>query len=192
MQRIVAGDVGLFDELVRRYREPLLRVAWSKLGHREWAEDVVQEAFLAAYSARATYNPEFAFRTWLWTILLNLCRRQWKRRAAQGQALPQSFQADSESEEIREPVSHDSGLAQLLATEQRQQVLQLIARLPEPQGDAIRLRFFAGLKYEEIAAAMESAVSTAKVRVRSGLQSLTKFLQEGEAPPERGAFLDES
>src|SRR4029077_6986423 len=80
MCRVQAGEVELFDLLVRRYRGPLLNVAWSKLGDATWAEDVVQETFLAAFAARATYNPRFAFRTWVWTILLNLCRRQWQRR----------------------------------------------------------------------------------------------------------------
>jgi len=187
MERVIGGDVELFDELVRRYRQPLLRVAWSKLGHREWAEDVVQEAFLAAYAARETYNPQFAFRTWLWTILLNLCRRQWKRRQKPGRELTRPFQADADQSEFPEPVSHDSGLTQLLATEQRRQVLRLIAELPEPQGDAIRLRFFAGLQYDEIAAAMESALSTAKVRVRKGLLRLAEELrrEDQEFPQER-------
>lgn len=180
MQRVIAGDLRSFDELVRRYREPLLRVAWSKLGHREWAEDVVQEAFLAAFAARETYNPDFAFRTWLWTILLNLCRRQWQRRAKQGQTLHESFQTRADGRCIAEPVSHESGLAHMLATEQRQEVLRLIARLPEPQGDAIRLRFFANMKYDDIAATMDSAVSTAKVRVRNGLVALTQMLRAEE------------
>ncbi len=178
MERVKEGDVALFDELVRRYRAPLLRVAWSKLGHWEWAEDVVQEAFLAAYAARETYNPQFAFRTWLWTILLNLCRRQWKRRAARGWEVLQSFKKDEREEHYFEPVSHDSGLTQLLATERRQEVLRLISQLPEPQGDAIRLRFFGELKYDEIAAAMNSALGTAKVRVRNGLFRLAQLLRD--------------
>src|SRR6516162_4317349 len=74
MRRIQAGEIELFDLLVERYRRPLLSVAWSKLGDRARAEDVVQETLLAAFASRATYNERFAFRTWVWTILLNLCR----------------------------------------------------------------------------------------------------------------------
>ena len=80
MRRIQAGEVELFDLLVERYRNALVRVALSKLGDVAWAEDIVQESLLAAFVARDTYDPQFAFRTWLWTILLNLCRRQWQRR----------------------------------------------------------------------------------------------------------------
>jgi RNA polymerase sigma-70 factor (ECF subfamily) len=48
--------------------------------------------------------------------------------------------------------------------------------LPDVQADALRLRFFGGLKYEEIAQSMNSSVSGAKRRVRRGLLSLTKAL----------------
>lgn len=178
MMRVSDGEVALFDELVHRYQQPLLQVAWSKLGDRQWAEDVVQETFLAAYAARATYNPSFALRTWLWTILWNLCRRQWKRRAGRAKQITHDFAARGGTALSLEPASPDCGLTKLLAGERRQQVLAVIAQLPEAQADAIRLRFFGGLKYDEIAQTMDSALSTAKVRVRNGLLRLAKILNE--------------
>ncbi len=187
MRRVKAGDVARFDELVRRYRPPLLRVAWSKLGDWEAAEDVVQETFLAAYAARETYNPQFAFRTWLWTILLNLCRRQWRKGASRKRAITQSIPHDEQATAHPQLVAPDSALSQLLATEQRREVSRLIDQLPEPQADAIRLRFFGGLKYEEIASAMDSALSTAKVRVRNGLLRLANILKEQEADSSEGS-----
>ena len=45
MRRVQKGQLELFDELVLRYREPLVRVAQSKLGDRVSAEDTVQETF---------------------------------------------------------------------------------------------------------------------------------------------------
>ena len=59
MKRVCAGDYLLFDELVLRYRERLLRFAWSKYGRQVAAEDLVQEAFLAAFAARESYTPVF-------------------------------------------------------------------------------------------------------------------------------------
>lgn len=178
MRRVNAGQVELFDELVRRYRGPLLNVAWSKLGDRAWAEDAVQETFLAAFTARATYNPQFAFRTWVWTILLNLCRRQWQRRETRPreQSLSNALPADRAG--YREPVTHDTALAQALGTERREQVHRLLARLPEAQADALRLRFFGGLQFSEIALAMGSSVSGAKQRVKHGLIELAAQLRE--------------
>ena len=51
MQAVQAGQLELFDRLVLRYRGPLLNVAWSKLGDAHWAEEEVQETYLAALAA---------------------------------------------------------------------------------------------------------------------------------------------
>lgn len=179
MQRVQAGRLELFDRLVVRYRGPLLHAAWSKLGDRLWAEDVVQETFLAAFAARHTYQPDLSFRTWLWTILLNLCRRQWKRRAERPREVLQStFEAAAAT--FPEPMCHDSGLTQVLGTERREELLALLACLPEPQADALRLRFFGGLQFDEIALAMGSSVSGAKLRVKTGLLTLSQLACEPE------------
>lgn len=180
MLRVQAGEVELFDLLVRRYRDPLLNVAWSKLGDRTWAEDVVQETFLAAFASRATYNPRFAFRTWVWTILLNLCRRQWQRRETRPREQSLPIAPPEILAGYREPASHDSALAILLRTERREQVHRLLARLTDVQADALRLRFFGGLQFSEIALAMGSSLGAAKQRVKQGLFVLAEFLRENE------------
>jgi len=180
MRRVQAGQVALFDVLVRRYRGPLLNVAWSKLGDASWAEDAVQDTLLAAFAARETYNPQFAFRTWVWTILLNVCRRQWQRRESRPREYSLSSAPPADVTGFSEPLTHDTALAQAVRTEQREEVHRLLARLPEAQGDAIRLRFFGGLQFSEIADAMDSSLSAAKQRVKQGLAELARQLRDHE------------
>lgn len=173
MRRSQAGELSAFEELVRRYRGPLLRVAASKLGDRLAAEDQVQEALLAAFAARHTFNPQFAFRTWMWTILLRLCQkhRQRESRPVRAGGSIDPVWADENAG------NSGSGLDQLLLTERQDLLHQSLAELPEAEADALRLRFFAGLKFEEIAAAMDSSVSGAKQRVKHGLERLADRLQ---------------
>jgi RNA polymerase sigma-70 factor (ECF subfamily) len=184
MRLVQAGQVELFDVLVQRYRDPLINVAWSKLGDRAWAEDAVQETFLAAFASRATYNPQFAFRTWIWTILLNLCRRQWQRRETRPreQSLPQAAAMNLAG--FREPFTDETAPAILVGRERRAEVHRLLDRLPEVQADALRLRFFGGLQFSEIAMAMNSSLGAAKQRVKNGLAALADQLRhnEGEIP----------
>lgn len=178
MSDVQRGCLESFEELVRRYREPLVRVAASKLGDRAWAEDVVQETFLAVYAARRTYNAQFSFRTWLWTILLNLCRRQLKRRGRAGsQVLSVGVMWDRTVANL-EPATTETGLTTLLRIERQERVAALLDQLPEADADALRLRFYGELKFEEIAEAMNSSVSGAKQRVRRGLQALAERLRE--------------
>jgi RNA polymerase sigma-70 factor (ECF subfamily) len=169
------GDREAFAQVVARYQPALLRAAVSRLGQRHLAEEAVQEALLCAHRWLASYDSRHSFRTWLWTILLNQCSRQGKREARQAPVPgkpPGGFAAI-------EPVCPGRGpLEQLLAREDAERLNQLLARLPEVQADALRLRFFGSLTFPEIAAAMRSSEPGAKLRVKNGLLTLAKWLNE--------------
>jgi len=172
------GRLASFDELVSRYRGPLVRLTQSKLSDAVIAEDVVQETFLAVFAARQTYRPEFSFRTWLWTIALNLCKRQLRRIAM----FPQTgelLQPEIEPRVLRKTCEQGS-LQQLLQCERIEQLRLALEQFPEAQADALRLRFFGGLKFEEIAAAMDCSLSGAKLRVKLGLEKLADRLSIDE------------
>lgn len=171
MQLVQAGESGLFDELILRHRPGLLRFAGSMLADADAAEDAVQEALLAAFSARHTYDPQFAFSTWVYTILLNLCRRHHRRTQKQP-ALALNVE--------RSLADAETPLDRLLQSEARAELAELLAELPDVEADALRLRFFAGLPFDEIARVMDSSLNGAKVRVRRGLTRLAERLQRRE------------
>jgi RNA polymerase sigma-70 factor (ECF subfamily) len=172
MRDVQAGGREAFEALVRRYRAALLRLAASKLSDQVAAEDVVQETFLAVFAARHSYRPEFPFRTWLWTIALNLCKRHGRR--SMKSAVPgepsriESWGAKS--------ARQSTSLEAILKAERDAQLRQALDELPEAQADALRLRFFGDLKFEEIAAAMECSLNGAKRRVKMGLKKLAALL----------------
>lgn len=180
LNRLRDGPHDAFELLVRRYRAALVRVAYSKLNDAERAEDVVQETLLAAFSARGTYNPQYAFRTWLWTILLNRCRRHLRRRARRPREIPHTQIEARGGGVASEPSVEDAALSSLLSEERWRHLHALLAELPEPQADALRLRFFGGLKFSEIAQTMKCSVGGARLRVKSGLAVLARRLRETE------------
>lgn len=184
MREVQAGRTERFEQLVDRYRAKLLRFALGKLGDPACAEDVVQETFLAAYAARHTYDPRFAVSTWLWTILLNLCCREWRRRRTR--PVQGGSPADVDRHVADESATFETGLSRLLQREQRELLHRLLDELPDAEADALRLRFFAGLRFDEIADAMQSSLSGAKVRVRKGLERLARRLRELETAEQRG------
>ena len=182
MARVNRGERECFAELVRRYRPALERVAASRLGRADWAEDIVQETFMAAFKSCASYDPRFSFRTWLWTILLNQCRGHYQRRARSVPLEPLT----GELEQVLAQGSRHSGdtspLAALMAKERAAQLEALLAQLTVVQADALRLRFFGGLKFHEIAHTMQCSLNTAKNRVRFGLARMAELLQAAGAP----------
>ncbi len=187
MRRVVAGETEQFAELVRRYESALRRVARSRLGRDDWSEDVVQETFLAAFKSRSTYNDQYSFRTWLWTILLNQCRGHFARRRRRPQLV-----SWSEDDSCDDSVSHPTDeslrppLLELLAQERTELLEELLGRLSDVQADALRLRFFGGLTFQEIADTMHCSLGTAKNRVKWGLGRLAEMLgrrQQATADP---------
>lgn len=170
--QVLAGRRERFAVLVERYEPGLLRAAQSRLGRWDWAEEAVQESLLAAFKSLHTYDSKYSFRTWLWTILLNQCTRQHERRCRRPlRPLPPG------AEEVRTTEARDEPPAAAIAQERTAQLHRLLARLPDPQADAVRLRFFGGLKFREIADAMGCSLSTAKCRVRWGLTKLSEQVE---------------
>jgi RNA polymerase sigma-70 factor, ECF subfamily len=183
----LAGEDEAFAIIARRYQGPLFKAAMSRLGRRELAEEAVQETFLCAHRWLATYDSRYSFRTWLWTILLNQCSRQGKREARHRPPAGRSMPAADSSRDA-EPCPLD----QLLARESCERVHELLARLPEVQADALRLRFFGGLTFIEIAAAMQCSEAGAKHRVKSGLLKLAQRLRGSDKQLASRTATDES
>ncbi|WP_417850468.1 RNA polymerase sigma factor [Thalassoglobus sp.] len=166
MIRVQAGETSLFTELVQRYQKKLLRFASSKLVNRSDAEDLVQEAFLAAFHSRHSYSPAFEFSTWIWTITLNLARRANLKSS-------RTTQRERDFSKLRATANGpEQPFHSLIEAEQSETLDRWLSTIPEPQGDAIRLKYFGELKYSEIALAMDCSESGAKRRVKLGLLKL--------------------
>lgn len=181
--RVQAGETDVFAELVRRYQAALVRVARSRLGRMDWAEDVVQETFLSAFKSCASYDARYGFRTWLWTILLNQCAGHYQRRMRSVPLGPWP----SDPDEAASTVGEASPLGNLLAKERAAELESLLLELSVVQADALRLRFFGGLKFQEIADAMQCSLNTAKNRVRWGLMRMAELMQTTELMQTDGA-----
>lgn len=74
------GQERAFSRLQQRYQASLFIMVFRHLGHREEAEDVVQQSFLKAYQHINDFRGESKFYTWLYTIALNLSRNHIRQR----------------------------------------------------------------------------------------------------------------
>lgn len=189
MRRVQAGAPECFAVLADRYFDVLVRVAESRLATREAAEEIAQEALFAAFKSRHTYNPSFGFRTWLWTILLNACRREHKRGRRSPQVLAwtdvhSSQQQSKPNAENEVSPREDQPVARALAREASARLNEHLRELRTEEADALRLRFYAALTFQEIADATGCCLSTAKNRVRTGLTKLAEQMREEESQEE--------
>ncbi|QDU63542.1 ECF RNA polymerase sigma factor SigW [Planctomycetes bacterium Pan216] len=174
MAQVQRGNRECFKHLVARHQSALFRYAQSKLGGRSLAEDAVQETFLAAYASRHAFDLAGNFRGWLWTIMVNSCRRLGR--------------LDQRHDRTRIPLVEGQAIAgsaadataELERAEQRELLASRLGAIPEAQADAIRMRFFGELAFEEIAEVMGCPTATVKSRVRYGLTNLSTLLRQAE------------
>ena len=86
VRRVRDGDTAAFDEIVRAYMRQVFQVAYRVVGHREDAEDLVQDCFLAAFQYLDSYDVDRPFGPWITRIVLNRganLRRSRARRATE-------------------------------------------------------------------------------------------------------------
>ena len=163
---------------VETHGRSLGRLCMALLGSQSDAEEAVQETLLSAFKSAHTFNERFSFRTWLWTILLNQCRTQLKRRG-RSQVVAWTDAGDSLPEDDAPRDQQPLPTAMLISRERTEFVERLLARLPDKEADALRLRFFGELKFQEVADAVRCSLATAKNRVKSGLLRMAEMMGEG-------------
>lgn len=79
VDRVLGGDVGAFEGIVRRWQGPLVNMAWRYCRDRGRAEELAQEAFVRAWRGLASWRRESSFSTWLFALAANVFRNELKR-----------------------------------------------------------------------------------------------------------------
>jgi RNA polymerase sigma-70 factor (ECF subfamily) len=166
----LASDLdGTFAELVGAQGDLVYGIALRSTRDPGAAEELAQDVFVRAYRALATYEAQrirdLQLRAWLARIAINLSRNRARSR--------RSAPAEVPLESIAEPVDpslHPEPAA--LAAEAATDWSRRLAALPSRYRLAVELRHVHGLSYEEIAAALERPVNTAKTHVHRGVALL--------------------
>ena len=70
VRRVLDGDIGLFEIIMRRYNQRLFRVARSVVKDDSEAEDIIQEAYVRAYEHLSQFEGRAKFSTWLTKIAI--------------------------------------------------------------------------------------------------------------------------
>jgi len=91
-----AGDANGFNELVRRYERKIFRLAQNITQNREDAEDVMQEAFLKAYTHLANFQGDSRFYTWLVRIAVNEALMKLRKRRGKEVSLDEPVETDDD------------------------------------------------------------------------------------------------
>ncbi len=165
VRRVFAGQTDDFRTLVDRHQQSVFRFASGLLGNREEAQDVTQEAFLAAFLNLSGYDASrAAFSTWLFTIARNRCLNLLKQRRPIAIHKPDSIGGVSPADPM-------------ISQELSQQLDRALAALPVEQRSAFVLAEIEELPYAEIARIERTSLGTVKSRIHRAKQRLQSLLE---------------
>jgi RNA polymerase sigma-70 factor (ECF subfamily) len=170
MERLATGDLGALDELYEQYGAMAFSIAYRITGDRSAAEDVVQDAFLGAWSNAARYvDSRGTVRTWLLSIVHHRAIDTIRRRR------PTVELPDSEAS-LPDTLTLPDTWADVALRLDREAVQGALTSISDVQREAIELAYFGGLTQTEIAERTGVPLGTVKGRLRLGLQGLRAAL----------------
>ena len=143
------------------------------------AEDLLQEAYLRAYRAFASFKEGTNLRAWLYRILTNAYINVYRKRQREPQTVstddtPEWYLYDQLAEGGREP----SAEAEVLESIPDEEVQDALASLPEQFRLAVLLADVEGFSYKEIAEILEVPIGTVMSRLHRGRRALEKLLMD--------------
>ena len=179
VERAAAGDLGAYDEIVRRYQGLLFRAACLVTGGADEAEDAAQEAFVKAFQALHRFRRGSPLRPWLLRIVTNEARNR-RRSANRRSGLALRAAADRRLAGDAAP----SPEAAAIEREGHERLLAAVNELGEGERLVIAYRFFLDLDEAETATALGVARGTVKSRLSRALTRLRSTLRTSEVASE--------
>ena len=152
------GDLLAFERLVERFKVGVFSLCYQILRSREDAEEASQDAFVKAFRARESYDPERKVSPWLLRIASNAARDILRKRQARVVVNTDLLIAESDKLLDPEQVKTESKL-------ESEEVHQALGDLTEQYRTPLVLKYLHGLTNQEIADTMGMSLSSLKVRL---------------------------
>jgi RNA polymerase sigma-70 factor, ECF subfamily len=157
-----------FEEALSRHEREIMRFLLRMTRDQNDALDLFQETWLRAYRAYPQLDSEQGLRPWLYRIATNLCRNRARDNMRRARVISNGddpTDGDHRLASASGPASAGDHVGVL-------HLRRAIAALPNKQGQALVMRKFAGLEYEEIGAALECSADSARASVYQALKKL--------------------
>jgi len=173
--RAAAGDAPAFDDLVRRFKDRVFRLARRFVRSHEDAEEIVQEVFLKVHRSLPGYRAGGPFEHWILRVATNACRDALRRRRRRAEVTVSQI-ADNPGAWLDAALSGASldaaraEAARLLATD-------LLDLLPPKDRIVLVLMDLEGMSAAEVAAATGSTRAAVKVRAMRARRSLRRLAE---------------
>jgi len=155
-----------FEQLIRKYEKMVYGIACRFLNNKQDAEDITQETFLIIYRKIKDLKKHTSLLNWIYTIALNLTRRQLRKKYQTNPYL--IFENTFGKIENMSPIYHEN---------LNEKIRMLLEKLSPQQKEAIELKYLKGLKIKEISKIMNRKQGSVKVHLFRGIRMLRRVLK---------------
>jgi RNA polymerase sigma-70 factor (ECF subfamily) len=157
--RFLAGDTGGFEQLMMRHRQRAYGIALGLTGSHDDAMDAVQKAFLRIYRSLGRFRLDEPFFPWFYRIVRNTALNQRRDESRHKGEVPLEW--------VTQPDGQPDPLAATVAEDLRERLWRGLEELPPEMREVFTLYHFQGLKYREIAEAVDIPLGTVMSRLHA-------------------------
>ncbi len=159
-----------FNDLVKKYSEPLYWHVRAMVGSHEDTDDLLQEIFIKVWNALPRFRGESDVFTWLWRIATNETLSHLRK--ARVRAALSFVRIDTEAERISDPAPWFDGNEALRA------LRKAIAALPDKQRLVFNMRYYEDLSYEQISDITGTSIGALKASYHIAYEKIKQHLTE--------------
>ena len=158
VKRCQQGELAAFTQLFSEYENQVYRLALTILRNEQDAQDAVQDAFLRVFERIKRFQGQSSFKTWLTSIVVNLCRDRLRRRKVR-----QAFSLDW----IRDQASSYRVTKDVVRRERQRTLWAIIDQMDDKYRLPVILHYFEGLPCDEVAEILNIRTSTVYSRLNT-------------------------
>lgn len=174
IKHYLMGDTGAFNTLVRRYHKPIYNYLLKLTGSRDDADDLAQQVMIRCHKSLKRLKDHDRFGPWLYRIAANITKDHWRSRKDMVSFDNDSGEGKSYNDVL---ISEDDPYNKTAARDQAELLKKALLKLPLEQREVLTLKIYQGLKFTEIAEAVDAPLNTVKSRLYYGLSAMKKTLQ---------------
>lgn len=181
-ERYLQGDREALNFLIKRYLLPIFNYALSLTKNYDAADDIAQEVFVKVWKKIKKFDHKYKFKAWLYVIAKNTCLDYFKKN----KDLVFSSLDNQDDGLLFERLIAEAAISpqELLSVSQDNDMVKAaVDQLPDKYQQTVRMHYFQGYKFREIAGLLKESIETVKSRNRRGLQYLKKIIGSGKNAP---------
>ncbi len=174
------GDAVAQGKLMQAWYKRIYNFGYKFFFDHDLAMEVAQKTFIAMHRNIVNLQDEARFRPWLYTIAVNCCREELrKRKSARSVSLHDLRPGEEEESQAWEIAGSrtDNPERSLRQTELADLLHQCLLQLSEEQREVVIMKEYEGLKFREIADTLNISENTVKSRMYYGLEAMKRMLE---------------